>query len=65
MTGHAIGLEVVRRLGEQRVHLGLAAGAGHARLGIGDQMLEIHQPLLHERQETQAARRSGSSRGWQ
>ena len=53
MTGHAISLEVVGGLGEMRVQLGLAPGAGHARFGVGDQMFNIHQPLFHQRQESE------------
>ena len=41
---HAVGLEVVGGFGKQRMHFGLAARAGDAGFGIGDQMLDIDQP---------------------
>ena len=39
VTRYAVGLEVVRCLGKQRVDLRLAACAADARFGVGNQML--------------------------
>ena len=57
MPGHAVRLEVIRRFGEQRVHLRLAAGAAHAGLRIGDQVLEVGATAFHERQKSELHRR--------
>src|SRR5258706_10917458 len=48
---HGIRLEIVARLGEEEVDLGLASGAAHARLGIGDERGAIDEAGLNQRQE--------------
>ena len=53
MARHPIGLEVIRRLGEQGMHFGLAPRAGNTGFGIGDQMRAIDHPRFDQRQEAQ------------
>ena len=53
---HAVGLEVVGGLAEHQLELGLAPGAGHARLGVGDQVREIDDARLDQRQEAELDR---------
>ena len=55
--GTPYALKLSRRLGEQRVHFRLAAGARDARLRVGDQMVEIDDAALEERQEAELHRR--------
>ena len=49
----AVGLEVVAGLGEQESDLGLAPGAGHAGLAVGDQVLGVDRSGLEQRQEAE------------
>ena len=50
---HVVGDEIVRRLGVAEMQFCLASSAAHARLRVGDKMLEIHGTALHERQEAE------------
>ena len=62
VTGDAIGLEIIARLGKQRADLGLATGARHTRLGVGDQAASIDQAGLQQRIEAQLHRRRIATR---
>ena len=63
--GHAVSLEVVRRLGEAAVCTSaLRPAPRHAGLGIGDQVLEVDDARLDAAAGSRAAPRSDSSRGW-
>ena len=53
MSRHAIGSNRLRRLTQQIVFRGLAPGAAHPGLGIGDQALTIYQALLQQWQQAQ------------
>ncbi len=56
MPGHAVRLEVVRRLGEEKAHLRLASRAGGARLAIGDEMPAVDDAGLEQRHEAELHR---------
>ena len=54
---HRIGREPLARLGEERVLLQTAPGAGDARFGVDDDVADIDQPGLRDRHERQQRRR--------
>ena len=58
MAAHRIGFEAFADFGHQQTGLGLATGAAHARLGVGDQPGWIDRAPFEQRQKTQ-----GHSRG--
>ena len=57
MSSHAISLEVIRRLGEQGGNFRLASGAGHTRLGIGNQAARVNHARFQQRNKPQLHRR--------
>ena len=56
MAGDAVGLEVVRRLGEQEIFLSFLSRAAHTRLRVGDHVFEFDHAMFDQRQKAELHR---------